>query len=66
MEGAVTVMPNLADLISTLTGLVTSAEILTYMGTVISGTVGIYLTWKFGRRLVKSFLKAITGGKISF
>lgn len=66
MENAVSKMPELATLVESLTGMVSSTDILTIMGTIVGGTVTIYLTWKFGRKLVHSFLKAITGGKVSF
>lgn len=61
-EPAVTGL-DFSTLISTLTATITPAQVLTYMGAVVAGGIGIWLAWLFGRKAVKGILNAISGKK---
>ena len=62
-EGAEVTGLDFSTLISSLTATITPAQVLTYMGAVVAGGIGIWLAWLFGRKAVKGILNAISGKK---
>lgn len=59
LEGESTV--DFSTLISALTGAVTPAQIVGWMAAVVTGGMGIYVTFVYGRKVVRGFTRALRG-----
>lgn len=50
-----------STLISAMSGAVTPAQIVGWMAAVVTGGMGIYITFVYGRKVVKGFTRALRG-----